>query len=85
MKPLTIPPNRGDPGDFVWIEWFKDLVKHINDNGLLTLARKATDPGAADITLDGFAIYKNTTTGIISLWVNDAGTVTRLYAFALAV
>jgi hypothetical protein len=36
---------------------------------------KATDPVAADIAAGQWAIYKNTTTSAVKLWVNDGGTL----------
>lgn len=80
---LAPAPNKADPNDFTWLEWFKDLRNNVNTTN--SIVRKATDPSVADIPTDGWAIYKNTTNGQISLWVNDAGTMVRIFAFALAV
>ena len=40
--------------------------------GFLT---KVSDPVAADIPAGQWAIYKNTTTSAVKLWVNDGGTL----------
>lgn len=42
--------------------------------GRLPMNSKATDPVAADIPASRAAIYKNTTSGLVKLWVNDGGT-----------
>lgn len=42
--------------------------------GRLTMNSKASDPVAADIPSGFGAIYKNTTTNTVKLWVNDGGT-----------
>jgi len=42
--------------------------------GRLPLRTKTTDPVAADIPAGFGAIYKNTTSGVVKLWVNDGGT-----------
>jgi hypothetical protein len=36
---------------------------------------KAGDPTTADIAAGTWAIYKNTTTGLVKLWTNDSGTM----------
>lgn len=80
---LPPPPTKSDSGSFEWMVWFNDLNRIINSTGG-TLYRKATDPTTADIPQDGWGLWKNTTNGQISLWVNDGGTITRIFAFALA-
>lgn len=42
--------------------------------GQLKLNTKASDPVAADIPSGFGALYKNTTSGVVKLWVNDGGT-----------
>lgn len=82
---LRIPPapNKADIDDFVWYSWFNDLSKQLSSNSLV-LQRKATDPTTSDIPMDGIGLWKNTTNGQIALWVNDGGTMTRIFSFALA-
>lgn len=82
-KRLPPAPIRAEIGDFVWKDWLSQIGTSFNSIGGY-LIRSATDPTAADIPNDGWALYKNTTTGVISIWVNDNGSITRLYAFALA-
>lgn len=36
---------------------------------------RATDPAAAQLTDGWFALYKNTTSGLVKLWYNDGGTM----------
>lgn len=35
----------------------------------------ASDPGTGDISAGQWALYKNTTSGFLKLWANDAGTM----------
>lgn len=42
--------------------------------GQLPMNTKSTDPIAADIPSGSAAVYKNTTSGVVKLWVNDGGT-----------
>lgn len=42
--------------------------------GRLIMNSKATDPNATDIPASRAAVYKNTTSGLVKLWVNDGGT-----------
>ncbi len=82
-KRLPPAPISANIGDFIWKAWFDQIGSSFNSIGGY-LIRSPTDPIAADIPVDGWALYKNTSTGVISIWVNDNGTITRLYAFALA-
>jgi hypothetical protein len=41
----------------------------------MTLQSKAGDPTTTDITASNWALYKNTTSGLVKLWVNDGGTM----------
>ena len=36
---------------------------------------KAGDPTTSDLPSNKFAVYKNTTTGLVKLWANDGGTM----------
>lgn len=47
----------------------------LTTTGILTLYSKASDPVAGDITASTAKLYKNTATGTVKLWVNDAGTL----------
>lgn len=40
-----------------------------------TMQTKAGDPNTSDIAASQWAIYKNTTSGNVRLWVNDGGTM----------
>ena len=42
--------------------------------GQIEMQSKATDPIASDIPSGYAAVYKNTTSGVVKLWVNDGGT-----------
>tara|TARA_R110000868_G_scaffold85636_2_gene240727 strand:- start:53 stop:439 length:387 start_codon:yes stop_codon:yes gene_type:complete len=41
----------------------------------MTMQSKAGDPVLADITAGDWVLYKNTTSGLVKLWVNDGGTL----------
>lgn len=43
-------------------------------NGRSAIQSKATDPVAADLPAGFAAVYKNTTSSVVKLWVNDGGT-----------
>jgi len=40
---------------------------------MTTMQSKAGDPTITDITASNWALYKNTSSGAVKLWVNDAG------------
>ena len=42
---------------------------------LLSVQSKSSDPTTSDIAASKAAVYKNTTTGLVKLWTNDAGTM----------
>ena len=42
--------------------------------GQIEMQSKATDPTGSDIPSGFAAVYKNTTSGVVKLWVNDGGT-----------
>jgi hypothetical protein len=44
-------------------------------NQFLTWTSQAADPVAGDITAGTAKLYKNTTSGLVKLWVNDGGTL----------
>lgn len=47
-------------------------LQHNRVTGILSLA---ADPSTSEISASEWAIYKNTTSGDVRLWVNDAGTM----------
>jgi hypothetical protein len=49
-----------------------------------TFTSIAGNPTATDIPAGQWAVYKNTTTGAIAIWVNDGGTLSRVVATAAA-
>lgn len=40
-----------------------------------TFISQAADPGTGDISSGQWAVYKNTTSGLVKLWCNDSGTM----------
>jgi hypothetical protein len=49
------------------------LYKDVFTDGALKINSKATSPVATDIPAGFCAVYKNTGSGVVSLWVNDGG------------
>lgn len=47
-------------------------LQHSRIIGIISLAG---DPTTANIAASQWAIYKNTSSGVVKLWVNDAGTM----------
>jgi hypothetical protein len=52
--------------------WNQDTTGSSN---LLAVQSKSSDPTTSDIAASKAAVYKNTTTGLVKLWTNDAGTM----------
>jgi len=44
-------------------------------SNLLAVQSKSSDPTTSDIAASKAAVYKNTTSGLVKLWTNDAGTM----------
>lgn len=72
---LIPPPLRSilkdDP--FVWNQWFMAIYNKVTQSG--TVLQQTSDPVVADIAVNEWQIIKNTTTGVVKLWVNDNGTL----------
>lgn len=50
-------------------------VTSLGNIGILLWTSQAGDPVAANITAGTAKLYKNTTSGLVKLWVNDGGTL----------
>jgi len=51
------------------------LQNLIGNTVTTTFFTKSSDPTTTDITSGKFAVYKNTTSGLLKLWGNDGGTL----------
>jgi hypothetical protein len=60
----------GTPGDYQHL-----TTAQVNSLGTLTLFSKAGAPTTTDVAASTAKLYKNTSTGIVALWVNDSGTM----------
>lgn len=70
--PLVVPPipTESDFNDPVWIQFFEIVRRQINSP---PFAISTTDPGTSGVPNGTWGMWKNTTSGIIKLWVNDGG------------
>lgn len=68
---FNTPPIQGIP--FELGSWFNNLFKVLKP--IYTVTQKTTDPTTTDISKGMWGIYKNTTSGVLKLWVNDNGTM----------
>lgn len=71
--PQIIPPPPTTEEDFtasVWSQFFQAIRRMINQP---VFYAATTDPGTANVPNGTWAIWKNTTTGVVKLWVNDGG------------
>ena len=50
-------------------------VTSLNTRGIIDLKSKSGAPNSTDIPASQWAIYKDTSSGVVKLWVNDAGTL----------
>lgn len=70
--PSLIPPvpTNADFADPVWQQFFELVRKQINAPVFFA---QATDPGTTGVQSGTWSIWKNTTSGIVKLWLNDGG------------
>lgn len=47
----------------------------VSSLGTLTLNSSLADPTTSDVAANTAKLYKNTTSGLVKLWVNDGGTM----------
>jgi hypothetical protein len=70
---LPAPPLKSTDDKYIWVAWAQNFWK-ANDSQM-HLYQKAGDPALAEIYVNTWAIYKNTSTGAVKLWCNDNGTL----------
>ena len=63
----TVPPYIDDS---IWYSQIRDYI-----NTTTHLMSKSGNPSTGDIPSGRFAVYKNTSTNTVKLWVNDGGTL----------
>jgi hypothetical protein len=70
--PALIPPVPISQAfdDVAWSQFFELVRKMINQPVFYS---QATDPGTAGVPNGTWSIWKNTTTSVVKLWVNDGG------------
>lgn len=64
------PPLSAEWGEDVWKQFFELLRKQTNAP---VFYAQTTDPGTAGVPSGTWAVWKNTTTGDVKLWINDGG------------
>lgn len=70
--PTLVPPVpfQMDFESDVWKQFFEVIRKQINQP---VFYAQTTDPGIAGVPNGTWAVWKNTTSGVVKLWVNDGG------------
>lgn len=70
--PNPVPPvpfNSEFEAD-VWKQFFEVIRKQINQPNFNA---QTTDPGTSGVPSGTWSVWKNTTSGVVKLWVNDGG------------
>lgn len=71
MPNLVSPvPTGADFNDPVWQQFFEIIRKQINNPNFFS---QTTDPGTAGVPNGTWSVWKNTTSGLTKLWLNDGG------------
>lgn len=63
-------PTGADFNDPVWQQFFEIIRKQINSPVFYS---QTTDPGTAGVPSGTWSVWKNTTSGVTKLWLNDGG------------
>ncbi len=67
---LVLPPTRAEITEYIWKQFFQRLQSLV---ALRTVFQSAVDPTTTDLKENTWAVYKNTSSGDVKLWANDAG------------
>ena len=71
MPNLVPPVPMGVPWeDSITFQWLEEVRNLVNNPVFFA---QPTDPGATGVPNGRYGVWKNTTTGVIKLWVNDGG------------
>ena len=70
--PNLVPPVplTADFEDAAWYQFFEILRNQVNRP---VFYAQTTDPGTTGVPSGTWSIWKNTTSGVVKLWVNDGG------------
>lgn len=70
--PNIVPPvpQGVDLSDDVFYQFLETLRKQVNQPAFFA---QPTDPGTAGVPSGTWGIWKNTSSGVVKLWVNDGG------------
>lgn len=68
--PVQPVPNGADFSDPVWQQFFEQVRKMINAPVFYS---QTTDPGTTGVPSGTWSVWKNTTSGVTKLWLNDGG------------
>jgi len=68
--PTPVPPVpfQMDFESDVWKQFFEVIRKQINQP---VFYAQSTDPGTTGVPSGTWSVWKNTTSGVVKLWVND--------------
>lgn len=69
--------NINGTGDYHISSAEADTVTNLHTRGILSVLSDTADPSTSDIAEDEWAIWKNTTSGEVRLWVNDGGVMKK--------
>lgn len=73
MSQIIPPPPYGEELDDVsWQQFFELVRKRLNNPAF---SAQAVDPGTGGVPNGTWGIWKNTTSGVVKLWLNDSGTM----------
>lgn len=64
------PPREGANDEVAWQQFFALLRQYINSPVFYS---STVDPGTAGVPSGTWAMWKNTTSGVVKIWVNDNG------------
>lgn len=67
VPPVPLSAEFDDPA---WYQFFETSRKQVNQPAFYA---QSTDPGTAGVPSGTWSIWKNTTSGVVKLWVNDGG------------
>lgn len=67
---LLLPPTKAEITEYIWKQFFQRLHSLV---AVRTVFQLNTDPTTNDLKENTWAVYKNTISGDVKLWANDAG------------
>ncbi len=73
MPTLVPPVPNGSDFSSDPVQQFLQVIRDLVNNPLFFAS--TADPGTANVPSGSWAVWKNTTSGVVKLWVNDNGTM----------